>query len=83
MVRKAISQSGVSPRVVAAAVTGIAVFLFTKLGGLTIDPVIEQAINVVAMVIAAAVVGPGTVVVEPEAQPEFADTPLPPEVPNA
>lgn len=43
---------GLSPKVVAAAITGLVVYLITKLG-LPVDPVVEQAINVAAMLVAA------------------------------
>jgi hypothetical protein len=40
------------PKVIAAAITGLIVYLITKLG-VQADPVFEQAINVLAMLIAA------------------------------
>jgi hypothetical protein len=40
------------PKVIAAALTGLAVYLITKLG-VQLDPVLEQAINVAAMLVAA------------------------------
>lgn len=42
---------GLSPKVVASAITGVVVYLLTKLA-IQVDPVIEQAINVVAMILA-------------------------------
>jgi NhaP-type Na+/H+ or K+/H+ antiporter len=58
-----VKQEGISPKVVAAAVTGLAVYLITKLG-LQVDPVIEQAINVAAMLVAAYLAPPGNVQVD-------------------
>lgn len=54
-------QIGVSPKVVASAVTGILVYLVTKLG-LHLDPMLEQAINVIAMIAAGVLAPPGDVV---------------------
>ena len=54
-------QCGISPKVVASAVTGLVVYLVTKLG-LQMDPVIEQAINVLAMIVAGYLAPPGEVV---------------------
>lgn len=51
---------GISPKVVAATVTGIVVYLITKLG-LQVDPVVEQAINVGATLLAAYLAPPGAV----------------------
>lgn len=51
---------GISPKVVAATITGIVVYLITKLG-LRVDPVIEQAINVAATLLAAYLAPPGAV----------------------
>lgn len=51
---------GISPKVIAATITGIAVYLITKLG-LQVDPVIEQAINVAATLLAAYLAPPGAV----------------------
>lgn len=65
MVRKALKQSGVSPKVLAGALVGIAVFALTKLG-VSLDPILEQAINVAAIVLAAIIAPPGDVVVTPE-----------------
>ena len=53
-------QDGLSPKVIAAAITGVVVYLITKLG-LQVDPVIEQAINVAAMLVAAYLAPPGAV----------------------
>jgi uncharacterized membrane protein len=52
------NQRGISPKVIAAAVAGLVTYLITKLG-LQVDPVVEQAINVVAMLVAAYVAPPG------------------------
>lgn len=43
---------GISPKVIAALLTSLATFLLTKLG-LSWDPIVEQAINAVAPIIAA------------------------------
>lgn len=43
---------GVSPKVVAALLTSAATFLLTKLG-LSWNPIVEQAINAVAPIVAA------------------------------
>lgn len=51
---------GVSPKVVAALLTAVVTFLVTKLG-LQWNPIIEQAINAAAPVIAAVVAKPGKV----------------------
>lgn len=51
---------GLSPKVIAAAITGVIVYLVTKLG-LQVDPVIEQAINVAAVLLAAYLAPPGAV----------------------
>lgn len=61
-IQKACKTAGLSPKVVASAITGIAVYLLTKLA-VQVDPVIEQAINVVAMIIAGYVAPPGDVVI--------------------
>ncbi len=63
VIREAIKQSGVSPKVIAAALTGVVVFALTKLA-ISVDPIVEQAINVAAMIVAGAVAGPGKVEVE-------------------
>ena len=51
---------GLSPKVIASAVTGVLVYAVTKLG-VQLDPVIEQAINVAAMLVAAYLAPPGVV----------------------
>lgn len=56
-------SAGISPKVVASAITGIVVFAITKLG-LQLDPVVEQAINALAMVAAGYVAPPGQVTTE-------------------
>jgi hypothetical protein len=53
-------QDGLSPKVVAGAITGVIVYLITKLG-LRVDPVVEQAINVAAVLVAAWLAPPGAV----------------------
>lgn len=55
---------GISPKVIASAITGVIVYALTKLA-ISIDPVIEQAINVAAMIVAGYLAPPATV--------EFAD----------
>lgn len=62
-IQKACRQVGVSPKVLASAITGVVVYLLTKLA-IQVDPVIEQAINVLAMVAAGLIAPPGDVVVE-------------------
>lgn len=52
--------AGISPKLIASAITGIVTFLITKLG-LQADPVLEQAISVTAMLIAAYIAPPGNV----------------------
>jgi hypothetical protein len=52
---------GISPKVVAATITGLVVYLITKLG-VQADPVLEQAINVIATVAAAYIAPPGAVI---------------------
>lgn len=51
---------GLSPKVIAAALTGLATFLLTKLG-LPWDPIVEQAINVAAPLLAAVFAPPGRI----------------------
>jgi hypothetical protein len=51
---------GISPKVIASAITGVIVYLVTKLG-LQLDPVIEQAINVAAMILAGYIAPSGQV----------------------
>lgn len=51
---------GPSPKVIAALLTSLATFLLTKLG-LSWDPIVEQAINAVAPVLAAIIAPPGKV----------------------
>jgi hypothetical protein len=46
-----VPTDGISPKVIASAITGVVVYLLTKLA-ISVDPVIEQAINVAAMVVA-------------------------------
>jgi hypothetical protein len=65
--RKAVKTSGVSPKVIAGAITAIVVFALTKLA-ISVDPIVEQAINVLATVLAAVIAPSGNVVVEPEPQ---------------
>jgi hypothetical protein len=62
-VQKACRTVGLSPKVVASAITGIVVYAITKLG-LQLDPVIEQAINVAAMIAAGYIAPPGQVEVK-------------------
>jgi hypothetical protein len=62
-VQKACRTCGLSPKVVASAITGLVVYLLTKLA-IQVDPVIEQALNVIAMIIAGYVAPPGDVVVQ-------------------
>lgn len=59
---------GLSPKVINSFLTGLAVFLFTKLG-LQWDPIVEQAINVASMLLVAYLSKPGDVVrdVDPDA----------------
>ena len=49
---------GISPKVIAPAITGILVYLITKLG-LQLDPLLEQALNVLAMIVAGYIAPPG------------------------
>ncbi|MCU1500601.1 MAG: hypothetical protein JWM47_4554 [Acidimicrobiales bacterium] len=72
-VQKACKQVGVSPKVIASAITGLVVYLITKLG-LQLDPVLEQAINVVAMIVAGVIAPPGDVVTQGPPAPENVDT---------
>lgn len=65
-IQKACKTVGLSPKVVASAITGLVVYLLTKLA-VQIDPVIEQAINVLAMIVAGYIAPPGDVVV-PDAE---------------
>lgn len=51
---------GISPKVVAALLTSIVTFLVTKLG-LQWDPILEQAINAAAPIIAAYLAPPSKV----------------------
>lgn len=71
-IRKACKTAGVSPKVVASAITGLIVYLLTKLT-ISIDPVIEQAINVLAMVIAGFLAPSGNVVVQGPPDPALVD----------
>lgn len=71
-VQKACKQVGVSPKVIASAITGLVVYLATKLG-LQWDPVLEQAVNVLAMIVAGIVAPPGDVVVQSVPSPEQVD----------
>lgn len=61
-------QDGLSPKVIAAAITGIVVYAITKLG-VQLDPVLEQAINVAAMILAGYLAPPGTVKERPIGTP--------------
>lgn len=70
------STVGISPKVIAATITGVAVYLITKLG-LQLDPVIEQAINVAATLAAAYLAPPGQVTA-PEVDPAAGDVTPPP-----
>ena len=63
VVREAIKQSGVSPKVIASLIAGLIVFGLTKLA-IPADPIIEQAVNVLAMVIAGYLAPAGKVEVE-------------------
>jgi hypothetical protein len=54
------TQVGISPKLIAAALTSIVTFAVTKLG-LSWDPIFEQAINAVAPLIAAYLAPPGQV----------------------
>jgi uncharacterized membrane protein YphA (DoxX/SURF4 family) len=51
---------GVSPKVVAAFLTALVTFALTKLA-IPWNPIVEQAINIVAPLIAAILAGPGKV----------------------
>jgi hypothetical protein len=53
-------QVGLSPKLVAALLTSLATFLLTKLA-LPWNPIVEQAINAVAPLIAAFLAGPGRI----------------------
>lgn len=66
---------GISPKVLAATITGLVVYLVTKLG-LQADPVVEQAINVFATVAAAYLAPPGAV---GDVEPVGSDSRLPAE----
>ena len=68
---------GISPKVIAATITGLVVYAITKLG-LQVDPVIEQAINVLAVLLAAYLAPPGEVVVDPPVFDPAAGNPQPP-----
>lgn len=59
---------GLSPKVVAATITGVVVYLLTKLA-IPVDPIVEQAINVAAVILAAVIAGPGEVAVDPAKVP--------------
>lgn len=52
---------GLSPKVIAAALTAVATFLLTKLA-IPWNPIVEQAINAIAPIIAAFLARPGAVV---------------------
>ena len=68
-------QIGPSPKVVAAALTGLVVYVLTKLA-VEVDPAIEQAINVMAMILAGIIAPPGTVAENVgEASDDLLDTP--------
>lgn len=71
-VQQACRQVGISPKVIASALTGLVVYLLTKLA-IQLDPVIEQAINVLSMVVAGVIAGPGDVVVQGPPDPELVD----------
>lgn len=72
-----VRSCGISPKVVASLVTGLLVFLLTKLA-IPLDPIVEQFINVVAMAVAGYLAPPGKVIVEePEYDPGAGDVPLP------
>lgn len=51
---------GISPKVVAAALTAIVTFALTKLA-IPWNPIVEQAINAVAPIVAAYLAPPGAV----------------------
>lgn len=61
----AVRTCGISPKVIAGALAGIIVFALTKLA-VGVDPILEQAINVLAMVAASWLAPPGVVVAEEE-----------------
>lgn len=67
---------GISPKVVASAITGVVVYLVTKLG-LQLDPVLEQAINVAAMILAGYIAPAGQVADPPVPQGEDGNPVLP------
>jgi hypothetical protein len=70
-------QLGVSPKVIASAVTGLIVWALTKFA-ISVDPIIEQAINVALMIVAGYLAPPGEV--EPGLVGEPSDAGLSPEV---
>lgn len=66
---------GISPKVIASAITGLVVYALTKLA-ISIDPVTKQAINVVAMIVAGYIAPPANVeFVDDEADPLEGEVP--------
>jgi hypothetical protein len=71
-IQKACKTVGLSPKVIATTLTGLVVYLVTKLG-LQWDPVLEQAVNVLAMIVAGYIAPPGDVVVQQAPDPALVD----------
>jgi hypothetical protein len=59
LVVKALRQSGVSPKVAAAAVTGVVLYVLSLV--IPVDQTVEQLVNVLGMILAGALAGPGQV----------------------
>jgi hypothetical protein len=63
VVVNALRQSGVSPKVAAAAVTGVVLYVLSLI--IPVDQTVEQLVNVLGAVLAGALAGPGKVEVDP------------------
>lgn len=61
--RLALEQCGVSPKVLAGLIAGLITFALTKFA-IPADPIVEQAVNVLAALLAAYVAPPGRVLVD-------------------
>lgn len=68
---------GLSPKLIASAITGLVGYVLTKLA-VPLDPALEQALNVAAMVIAAYIAPPGAHPVQEIGTPS--DDLIPPDV---
>lgn len=62
-VRKAVKTCGISPKVLYPFITGVLTYALTKLA-IPLDPIIEQGINIAAMLITGILAPSGDVVVE-------------------